>query len=296
MACTDRSTASPSYQSPFLELNVRQQILALQLRKLRVHRDLADAVTLALVQREGQEKGLPIRRQLRGRVRNLEVGISVLEIEAPQLFLVEVDPLGIVRVAGREKAPPTLLPAGDHFAKAILAERVIADEGDAAGEGGLALVDLENDVHPVLLEADDLRLHARIEPSTLDIEIENALPVSLRQRGSEYGAGTELQVGPQLLVRELVIPLESDPIDDRVLDHLHDERIALPGEAYILEKARRVEGFQAAIEAVRVERIAGPDQHVGADRAILDPLIAFDPDRLNGAGRGALRGALGGRC
>ena len=91
----------------------------------------------------------------------------------------------------------------------------------------VALVDLEDDVDAVLVEADDLRLDASHRSGRAGIEIQDALPVGLRQRRGEDGARAQLQLGPQLLVGDLVVALEGDPVDDRVLDHLHDQRVAL---------------------------------------------------------------------
>jgi hypothetical protein len=76
---------------------------------------------------------------------------------------------------------------------------VIADEGDPADQRRLALVDLEHDVHPVLFQADDLRLDARIEPPAAGIKVQYALPVGLSQSGREDRARTKLQLAAELI-------------------------------------------------------------------------------------------------
>ena len=111
--------------------------------------------------------------------------------------------------------------------------------------------------------------------------------------GREHGARPQLQLGAQLLVGELVVALEGDAVDDRVLDHLHHQRVATaPGQADVLEQAGGVERLEAAIDPVGIERVAWLHQHVGADRPGLDTLIALDPDCLNGARRRAGRDLL----
>ncbi len=89
-----------------------------------------------------------------------------------------------------------------------------------------------------------------------------------------------------------MVPLEGDPIDERVLHDLHHQVTTAPGEADVLEQAGGVECLEAAIDPVGIERVAWLHQHVGQDRPGLDTLIALDPDCLNGARRRAGRDLL----
>ena len=114
--------------------------------------------------------------------------------------------------------------------------------------------------------------------------------------GVNTARGLSCISGPQLIVGELVVALEGDAVDQRVLDHAHDQRVALAAEPHVLEQAGGVERLQAAIEPVGVERVARLHQHVGEDRAGLDSLIALDLDGRDGAAvahRGACRAAAG---
>ena len=79
--------------------------------------------------------------------------------------------------------------------------------------------------------------------------------------------------------------------DDGVFRHMHHQRVAIARQAHILEQTGRIQGLQAAIDAVGIERVTRHQQHVGPDRRILDPLIAFHTHRLDGAGLVGMRRA-----
>ena len=131
---------------------------------------------------------------------------------------------------------------------------------------------------PVLVELDDLRLDTGGEAATLGIGVQQLLPVGLGQRRGEHAARPLLQLRPQHIVGELVVALEGDAVDDRVLDHVHHQRVAVATQIDVREKPGRIQRLQAAIELVGIERVASLHQHVGEDRAFLDALIALDPD------------------
>ena len=105
----------------------------------------------------------------------------------------------------------------------------------------------------------------------------------LGQRRREHRARLELHLRTKLVVGQLVVALEGDAVDQRVLDQAHDQRVALAVDPHVLEQAGGVERLQAAIEAVGIERVARLHQHVGQDRPGLDSLIALDLDGRDGA-------------
>ncbi len=84
--------------------------------------------------------------------------------------------------------------------------------------------------------------------------------------------------GAKLVVGDLVIALVGHAVDDRVLNDADDKVIADASELDVLEQAGGVEGLEAAIDAVRVEPVAGLNEQVGADGAFLDALVALDLD------------------
>ena len=58
---------------------------------------------------------------------------------------------------------------------------MVADEVDAFDLGGAALVDLEHEVHAILLELDDLGLDGGREAALAAVDVEDALHVGLRR-------------------------------------------------------------------------------------------------------------------
>ena len=163
-----------------------------------------------------------------------------------------------------------------------------------------AIVDLEHHIHAVLIEPDDLRIDPRVVVAALGVQIEDTLPVLLGQRRREHRARLELHLRTKLVIGQLVVALEGDAVDQRVLDQTHDQRIAFAVDPHVLEQAGGVERLQAAIEPVGIERVARLHQHVGQDRPGLDSLVALDLDRRDGAfaaNRGRDRpGAVAGRA
>ena len=136
-----------------------------------------------------------------------------------------------------------------------------------------------------------------VEIALLGVKVEDFLPIGLDHRRREHGARLGLDLGLDVVVAELLVALERDLVDQRVFRHVHDEHVALAAELHILEQAGGEQRLHAAVEPVGIERIAGPDQHVGADGPRLDPLIADHLDRLDRAGPSqypAARPAAGG--
>ena len=88
------------------QLQAGPQILVAQITQLGIDRDLADFVTGALIDRERQEKPLPVGRKFGAGIGNLDVCVAVLQVEPAQQFLVVSQPLRIVLVRRRQEAPP----------------------------------------------------------------------------------------------------------------------------------------------------------------------------------------------
>ena len=106
-------------------------------------------------------------------------------------------------------------------------------------------------------------------------------PVRLRQRVGKHRPRTQLQLRPQLIIAELVVPLIRNAIDDRIFNDLHHQVIAGAAEANVLEQARCIQRLQAAIDPVRIKPVAGLNQQVGPYGPFLDPLSPFHLDRLD---------------
>ena len=95
----------------------------------------------------------------------------------------------------------------------------------------------------------------------------------------------------ELVVLELLVALERDPVDHRILDHRHDQPAAGLVDAHVLEQAGGVERLERLIDLVAVEPPARTEPEIGADGLGFDAPVAFDDDRA----RGLRRGIAGGR-
>ena len=137
--------------------------------------DLAEAIALAFVDREGDDKTVALRRQLGHRRQHAEIGIALGQIELAQQLAVIGHPIGVVAVVGRQEAIPAAFLGRDHAAQLAFAESLVADEIDAADAGKLALVDLEDEIDAVLRKLDDLGLDRRPKPAVPAVEVENPL-------------------------------------------------------------------------------------------------------------------------
>ncbi len=108
----------------------------------------------------------------------------------------------------------------------------------------------------------------------LGIDFQNALPVIRRCFCRKHSARTQGKNLAQVLILGSMVPLKHDPVDDRVLLELDEQRAALAPQGYILEQPRCVKGFQGTIEVVLRKGVTGADNHIGQDRIGLDTGIA----------------------
>ena len=166
---------------------------------------------------------------------------------------------------------------------------MVADEADPLDQRQRVLLDVEDHVDAVVGQPDDLRLDLRREAAVGGIVFEQLLAVVLRHVGREDGARTQRELVAQLLVGQGVVALEGDAVDDRILDDVHDERVALAAERDVLEEAGGVEGLEAAVEFGLIEGLAGGDDHVGQDGLLADPVVALDLDGADRPARGGRR-------
>ena len=263
------------------------QLLRLQIRNPQLEADLAEIVPLALLDREGDDEAFAIRGQLGDGRADVEIGVAAGEVVAAQELLIERDPVRIVGVVAAQEAIPCGLLGLDHAAQIVVIERLIADEHDPRHLGERPFVDLEHQVDPVLRQLDHLGLDGRREPAVAPVELEDAADRVLHARARIDHARPQLQLGLECLVVQAPVSLERDPVDDRVLDHRHDQPIALAAQRDVVEQTGCEQVLERAVELDRIERIAHRDREIAADRRRLDPLIALDLDLLDHAPRGA---------
>ena len=246
--------------------------------------DLAELVALALVDREGDEEAVAVGRQLGHRRDDAEVGVAFGQVELAQQLAVEIQAVGIEAVVRRQEAPPGALGGLDLAAQGAVAEMLVADEADPLDAGDVALVDLEHQIDAALLEPDDLRLDHGVVAAAAAIDREDALDVGLHARAGEDLAGLGLHFVAQLVVVDLLVALEGDAIDDRVLRHLHDQGRALHVDHDVGEQAGREQRLERAVGRRGIVGLAFLELQVGADRLRLGADVALD---LNGRDRAA---------
>ncbi len=267
----------------------RLQIIDLHILDLVGDIDLAEAVALALLDRESDEKAVARRGELGDGRDDAEVGIAFGQVELAQQLAVIGEPVGIVVVVAAEEAIPARLLGLQDLAQTVGAKLAVADEGDAAHTGDRPLVDLEYEVDAILLERDDLGVDGSGKAAVAAVKVEDALDVALHLGARVDDARLELNLGFERLVAELVVALEGDAVDDRVLHHPDDERVAFAAQCDVGKKTCGEEALQRTVDALGVEGVARLDQHVGAHRLGLDALRALDADLGDGATRRDLR-------
>ena len=142
-------------------------------------------------------------------------------------------------------------------------------------------MDLEDQIDAVLRELHDLRLDRRGEPAGPPIDLDDALDVRPNPGAGIDHPRTELHFLVQLVLLDRLVPLEGDPIDDRIFNDADDEDRALAANGHIGEEARRKQGLERLIDLVGLVFVANGDLHVGADGLRLDTLVSLDANLGN---------------
>src|SRR3546814_18693454 len=104
----------------------------------------------------------------------------------------EGQPVGIVVVARRKEPIPARLLGQHDLAQIRIREMPVATEVDAADTGNRALVDLEDEIAPVMIELNALGIGGLGELHYAEVEIGVALPILLQPRA---GRREERRVG-----------------------------------------------------------------------------------------------------
>ena len=145
-------------------------------------------------------------------------------------------------------------------------------------------VDLEDQVDAALRQVDDLRRHGGRDAARAAVELDDAADVLLHLGLGEDAARAHLHLVLQLVVLDARIALEQHLVDDRVLDHLHHQGVALQRRCCTSEKRSvREQRLQRQVELGLIDRVAHLDRQVGEDRLLLDPLVALDDDAADDA-------------
>src|SRR5580704_14927802 len=257
--------------------------------------DLAELVSFALVDGEGDEKSLPVGRQLGDRRHDAEIGVALREVELAQQLAIEVEAVGVVAVVRRQEAVPGAFARADLAAQRAVAEMLVADEADALNARDVAFADLEDEVYTTLVELDDLGVDRRVVAAAAAIDGQDTFDVGLHARARENLARLRLHFVAQLVVFDLAVTLEGDAVDDRVLGDFHDQGRPLHVDHDICKKSGPEQRLQRAVGRRRVVGLAFLELEIGANRLGFGADVALNLNgsdcsarRCNSAGSAAL--------
>ncbi len=232
----------------------------------------------ALVDGEGLDEAVLVRRQFGHRRHHAEVVVAVVTVELADLFAVVLDLVGIVIVVRLEELVPVRLARHDHVAQGGVAERLVAHEVDALDAGLGALVDLEDQVDALLRQLDDLGRDGRRDPPRAAVELDDLLGVLLDPSAGEDAARAHGHLVAQLVFLEGVVPLEHHLVDDRVFGDANDQVVALHLHRFIGEQIGAVQRLDRQVELGGVHRVARLDRQVRQDGRGFDALVALHDD------------------
>ena len=139
---------------------------------------------------------------------------------------------------------------------------MVADEDHRFDAGLFAFLDFENQIDAIVRPLDDFRHHLYVEAPVAVIDLDDALNVGLHRRARQRTAGFRLDFLLELLVLDLAVALEGEPIDDRRFDHRHDEPAARLGDADVLEQAGGVKRLQRGVDLGGIDALARRDLEI----------------------------------
>ncbi len=244
--------------------------------------DLAERELLAFADFVADEITVFLRRDFRGHRHRVKIDIAARGVEIGQQLLVELDPAGIEGVGADEEAQDTGLFRADHPAQARIGEGAVAGEGDALDLGVLALDHLEHEVDAVLRAADDHRLHLRGDPALVGIGLGDRFGVLLGGGRVEHVARLGLQQREQLVVLQALVAFDVDPVDQRKLGDLYNQRRAARVDGDGFEQAGGDETLVGVVQFSRTHRLATSESQIGHHRVGLDRVEPFDLHRVEG--------------
>ncbi len=141
--------------------------------------------------------------------------------------------------------------------KVLIAETLVADEANSADASDRSLVDLEDEVDPVLRQLDDLGNDRRRKTPRPAVNLEDALNVGLHLGAREDYARSELLFLLQIFGLLLSVALIDHAIDDRVFHHGHVEDWPFLLNRHVGEQPGREERLQRLVDARRAHGVAG---------------------------------------
>lgn len=280
-------------------LDHRLQGVAVDLGNGAVDADVAERIARALVHREGDGVLVGRRVEVGGGRDDLEIGIAVVEVEAAQKFLVGLKLLLVVDVVAHDERQHARALGVDDVGQPGARIGVVADEIDRGNLGAVALVDVEDNVHPVVAEIHDLGRHRGVvAPDTLVGRLDR-LDIGIGRRLRIDPARLHLHRVGELGVLDLLVALEQDLVDDLVFRNPDHQRRAGLVDLHVREQAGGKQRLDRLVDIGAGEGLARLDGNVVADRVVVDALVAADHDiadhrSLGGEGRRELNGERAG--
>ena len=168
-------------------------------------------------------------------------------------FPVESQLVRIISVAGRQEAPPTAFAGAHDVAQGSVTERAVPDKIDAGNPSQWPLINLKNDIDPVLVEQDHLRNNRRAKPPAPPIDGKQTFLVNSHAASGKDRALAQSDLGHEVLILDSPISFEDHPIDDWIFHDAHDQCVAVTDEGDVCKKFSLKQGLQSGIQQQRVK-------------------------------------------
>ena len=270
----------------------RHQRFAADILQRAVDADIAEGITLALIDSNGDGIFVGALVELAKGRNDLEIRIAAIVVVAAQQLLVGAQAVFVIDVvAGQERQEGRAL-GRDHVGEPPVAESVVADEIEGPDLGAAALGDVEHHIDAIFAEIDDLRADIGVVAADAAISGADRLDVSLKRVGRIRAARLRLHDGGQGSVLELLVALEQHLVDDLVLGDLNDQRAARLVDADIGKQPGGEEPLHRFVDVGSRIGLARLDRQIVPNGFGIDALVTPDLDR----GRhGRLDGGDGGK-
>ena len=278
-----------------LGLHQRKQLL-LGLEQVAREVDLGDVVRVALLDGDGDEDEPAVRRQLDRRLAELHVQVAAVVIEPLEDVLVPRE--GVLAVGARagEEAPEAAL-LGEHRALQLVGrDGAVPDEADLLDRDLGVLVDDEHDVDLVVGQGIEAPGDLGEEVALLDVFVLHLLRRLANPLRVEDLELLHLEGVLQVVARELLVALQPDVVDGRLLADQHGELVPGPWRSDrrdvqldVVEVAHLPDGEQRILQLALVEGIARLHGERRADGVALHAPVALHHDGGRGLGGGRRR-------
>src|SRR5690606_10126386 len=234
----------------------RPQFLCINTAQLADQVYLAEAVALPLFQGEGDDEAGAIQIQLGNSRDDTEVRVAFLQVESAQQLAIEGKAIGVINIGAAEEAIPGTFSRRDDPPQGACRKGVVPHEVDGIDLRDRPLLDLANEVDPILVEFDQLGLHRSGKAPPPLIEIEDTLHILLHPGARVDDPWSQFDLLQQRFVLDPPVSFEGDAVDHRVFDHLDDQHVPLTPQGHVREEPRIKDGLQRIVDYEGVEGIA----------------------------------------